>query len=240
MNPKKKENQLFLIPTPISRKKENHVLPEYTIDIIHSLDCFIVEKVQTAQSFLQWINHPKPIHELKFRVLNKKTPEHEVISFVKLLEENPVGLMSEAGAPAVADPGSSFTRLAHGQGYRVVPLIGPSSILLALMASGLNGQKFSFHGYLSRNDSERPGQIQTLERESSKGGFTQIIMDTPHRNLNLFRTLVETLRPSTSLCVAVNITGTDEWIQTARIADWKKREEPILEKKPALFLLNAV
>ena len=233
-----KPNTLYLIPTPIGKRKENHVLPEYTIEIIKSLDCFIVEKPQTSVSFLQWIKHPIPEYEITFRVLNKKTPDHEVYSYLQLLKNGNVGLMSEAGAPGVADPGSGFVSLAHENGYKIVPLIGPSSILLALMASGLNGQQFSFYGYLSLKDDERLAEIRFMEEFSSRTGQTQIFMETPHRNQILFTTLLEYLNPSTKLCVASNITQPDEWIVTRRVADWIQADLPDLQKKPALFLFN--
>ena len=232
-------NTLYLIPTPIGKRKENHVLPEYTIEIIKSLDCFIVEKPQTSVSFLQWIKHPIPEYEITFRVLNKKTPDHEVYSYLQLLKNGNVGLMSEAGAPGVADPGSGFVSLAHENGYKIVPLIGPSSILLALMASGLNGQQFSFYGYLSLRDDERLAEIRFMEEFSNRTGQTQIFMETPHRNQILFTTLLEYLNPSTKLCVASNITQPDEWIVTKRVADWIQADVPDLQKKPALFLFNS-
>lgn len=232
-------NTLYLIPTPIGKRKENHVLPEYTIEIIKSLDCFIVEKPQTSVSFLQWIKHPIPEYEITFRVLNKKTPDHEVYSYLQLLKNGNVGLMSEAGAPGVADPGSGFVSLAHENGYKIVPLIGPSSILLALMASGLNGQQFSFYGYLSLRDDERLAEIRFMEEFSNRTGQTQIFMETPHRNQILFTTLLEYLNPSTKLCVASNITQPDEWIVTKRVADWIQADVPDLQKKPTLFLFNS-
>lgn len=232
-------NTLYLIPTPIGKRKENHVLPEYTIQIIKSLNCFIVEKPQTTISFLQWIKHPLPEFEITFRVLNKKTPGHEVYSYLQLLKNGDVGLMSEAGAPGVADPGSGFVSLAHENGHKVVPLTGPSSILLALMASGLNGQQFSFYGYLSLREDERLAEIRFMEEFSGRSGQTQIFMETPHRNQVLFDILLENLRPSTKLCIASNITQPDEWISTKRVSEWRNSEQPELQKKPALFLFNS-
>ena len=232
-------NKLFLIPTPIAKRKENLVLPEHTVQTIQKLTCFIVEKAQTAQSFLQWINHPTALHDITFRVLNKKTPDHEVISFLKLLDDQSVGLMSEAGAPGVADPGSVFVKLAHEKSIPVVPLVGPSSILLALMASGLNGQQFIFHGYLPREESRRTQKILELERDTQKSGYTHIFMETPHRNSILFDLLLQKLRPSTKLCIAAEITSVDEFIQTNTIKKWKNSSKPDLEKKPALFLINS-
>lgn len=232
-------HSLYLIPTPIGKRKENLVLPEHTIKVIQNLDCFIVEKPQTSISFLKWIGHPLPEYKITFRVLNKKTPDHEVFSYLTLLKNGDVGLMSEAGAPGVADPGSGFVSLAHDNGYRVIPLTGPSSILLALMGSGLNGQQFSFYGYLAINENERHAEIRFLEEFSLKTGQTQIFMETPHRNQTLYQTLLEALNPGTKLCIACNITQEDEFIQTKRVSDWKQADPPELQKKPALFLINS-
>lgn len=233
------DNKLYLIPTPIAKSKQNHVLPDSTVQIIKQLKCFIVEKIQTAQSFLQWINHPVPLHEITFRVLNKKTPAHEIVSFLKLLDDQSVGLMSEAGAPGVADPGAGFTKLVHEKSIQIVPLVGPSSILLALMASGLNGQQFAFHGYLPLDDSKRYQKLHDLEKDSLRSGFTQIFMETPHRNSTLYTLLLDTLRPSTKLCIAANLTSVEEFIQTKIIRNWKNEPKPELQKIPVLFLINA-
>lgn len=228
--------KLYLIPTPIFKQKENVSLPQHTIDKIREIRCFIVEKPQTALSFLQWIDHPVPIHEITFRVLNKKTPDHEVYSYLKLLKEQDTGILSEAGAPGVADPGARLVSLAHENNIRVVPLTGPSSILLALMGSGLNGQTFAFHGYLPINKPQRQKRIQSLQTESTQKKQTQIIMETPHRNEDVFREMLNQLHPSTLLCIANNLTSPDEFIQTRSVGYWKKAEEPNFNKKPTLFL----
>lgn len=233
------EHTLYLIPTPIARRKENLVLPEHTIEIIRSLNIFVVEKMQTTQSFLQWINHPIPDYKQTYRVLNKKTPDHEVISFLQLLKDGDVGLMSEAGAPGVADPGAKLVDLAHQNNYSVQPLVGPSSILLALMGSGLNGQSFAFHGYLPIQENQRKNRIQELERESATSSQTQIFMETPHRNMSLLSQLLHTCRPSTKLCIACNLTADDQFLKTRRITDWKNSSQPDLQKKPCLFLLSS-
>lgn len=232
-------HNLYLLPTPIGRTKENNSLPQYTIDVIQKLDCFIVEKSQTALSFLQWINHPKPFHEITFRVLNKKTPDHEIFSFIKLLENNDAGIMSEAGAPGVADPGARLVKLAHEHNINVIPLVGPSSILLALMASGLNGQSFSFRGYLPIDPYKRQKAIGDLETESKGKNMTQIFMETPHRNMVLFDILLKTLKPLTLLSIACNVTMPDQLIKTKSVYDWKRLSAPDLQKKPALFLILA-
>lgn len=233
------QNTLYLIPTPIAKRRENLVLPEHTLSIIRSLNCFVVEKMQTAESFLQWIKHPVKIYEQTFRVLNKKTPDHEIVSFIQLLENENVGLMSEAGAPAVADPGAKLVHLAHQHNYKVVPLVGPSSILLALMGSGLNGQSFTFHGYLPIDNRKREQSIRELEKESAQQKRTQIFMETPHRNSVLYNQLLQSCRPSTKLCLACNLTSVDPFLSTKTILDWKSGPLPELEKKPALFLLYA-
>lgn len=233
------DHTLYLIPTPITKRKENLVLPEHTLSIVRSLNSFVVEKMQTAESFLKWVKHPVPTYKQTFRVLNKKTPDHEIISFLQLLKEGDVGLMSEAGAPAVADPGSKLVSLAHQQNYTVVPLVGPSSILLALMGSGLNGQSFAFHGYLPIKDREREQSIRTLEKESNTQNRTQIFMETPHRNAVLFDQLLSTCRPSTKLCIACNLTAEDQFLNTKSIFEWKSSDAPDMQKKPALFLIYA-
>lgn len=204
--------------------------------MIRKIRCFIVEKPQTALSFLQWINHPVPFHEITFRVLNKKTPDHEVFSYLKLLKEQDTGVLSEAGAPGVADPGARLVSLAHENNIRVIPLTGPSSILLALMGSGLNGQTFAFHGYLPINKPKRQKMIRLLEEESSRKKQTQVIMETPHRNEELFKELLSSLKPSSLLCIANNLTAPDEFLQTKSVGNWKKEAEPDFNRKPTLFL----
>lgn len=230
-------SKLYLIPTPVFRQKENEVLPEHTLAIARSISVFVVEKVQPALSFLQWIEHPKNDYELTLRVLNKKTPAHEVAGFLKLFEQGDVGLMSDAGAPAVADPGSQLVKLAHERGIEVVPLTGPSSILLALMGSGLDGQRFSFDGYLPLDDKKRVQRIQELEKRSYAERMTQIVMETPHRNHMLFQLLLSTLDPETHLCVACNLTAPDGWIRTSRVYEWMQQPQPDVMQKPALYVI---
>lgn len=230
-------NRLWLIPTPLGKQKKNTVLPEETVRIIHSLDCFVVEKPQTALGFLRWIGHPVPDYQLTIRVLNKRTPDHEVHSFLKLLEERPVGLLSEAGAPGVADPGARLVRLAHSRNYPIVPLVGPSSILLALMASGLNGQSFAFHGYLPLDEKKRDQKLRELEGESLRLNRTQIFMETPFRNEALFQQIMQSCKSGTLLSISCQLTLPDEFISTKTIYEWKKSAMPDIQKKPALFMI---
>lgn len=230
---------LYLIPTPLGKTRQNHVIPEYTIQVIHRIDCFVVENVKNAVSFLKWIGHPLPDYKITFRVLNKKTPQQEVFSFVRLLEENDVGLLSDAGAPAVADPGANLVTMAHDAGHRVVPLTGPSSILLALMASGLNGQNFAFTGYLPINANERRTSLSELELESRQKNRTQIFMETPHRNQEMYQDIISVCQPETKLCIASEITLPGEKVETKPVYKWRKKSDPELKGLPALFLIHS-
>lgn len=232
-------NRLYLIPTPLARQRENHVLPEHTLEVVRGLTRFIVENVRTAQGFLQWIDHPLKPYEPEFRVLNRKTPDHEVFSFLKFLESGDVGILSEAGAPGVADPGARLVRMAHMRNLPVVPLTGPSSILLALMGSGLDGQRFAFHGYLPRKEGKSSSAIRELEKHSLHQKQTQIVMETPFRNNATLQTLLSTLHPETDLCIAANLTHPDEFLHTKPVATWKESESPDLHNIPALFLFLA-
>ncbi|MEX0770610.1 MAG: SAM-dependent methyltransferase [Balneolaceae bacterium] len=228
---------LYLIPVPLGKRRENLVLPEHTLETVRNLNAFIVENIRHAQSFLQWVNHPVPPYNIEFRVLNKKTPEEEVYGFLKLLEKGDVGLFSEAGAPGVADPGALLVKMAHNAGHRVVPLTGPSSILLALMASGMNGQQFAFHGYLPVDESKRKNRITELEQESTRLNQTQIFMETPHRNDPLLESLIGTCQSDTQICIACNLTLPDEQIISSPVYRWKQRKIPSFKGKPAIFLM---
>lgn len=228
---------LYLIPTPIGKAKQNNVLPEYTVQVIHSLNSFVVENVKNAIGFLKWIDHPLPDYKITFRVLNKKTPQQEVFSFVKLLEKEDVGLLSDAGAPAVADPGSTLVKMAHDAGHRITPLTGPSSILLALMASGLNGQNFAFNGYLPIHEKKRKLALSELELESRQKNRTQIFMETPHRNMEMYQDIISVCHPETELCIASELTLAGENIETKPIYKWRKISAPELKGVPALFLI---
>lgn len=228
---------LYLIPTPLGKTKQNRVIPEYTVQIIHRIDCFVVENVKNAVSFLKWIGHPLPDYKITFRVLNKKTPQQEAFSFIRLLDENDVGLLSDAGAPGVADPGAILVKMAHDAGHRIIPLTGPSSILLALMASGLNGQGFAFNGYLPINAKERRTALTQLEIESQKMNRTQIFMETPHRNPEMYQDIISVCHPETNLCIASELTLPGENVETKPIYKWRKKPAPELKGLPALFLI---
>jgi len=231
---------LYLIPCTLGDTPAGQVLPQHVIDIARHLRHFVVEHPKGARQFLSALKPEQPIQSLHFDSLNEHTPSSELAGLLApLLAGHDVGIISEAGCPGVADPGADLVRLAHRHGIRVVPLVGPSSILLALMASGLNGQCFAFHGYLPVDDTERRKAIATLEAESARRKQTQMFIETPYRNEKMFGALISHCRPQTRLCVATDITLPSEQIATHSIAQWKTQPAPQLNKRPSMFLLLA-
>lgn len=231
---------LYLIPCTLGDTPASQVLPQHVIGIARKLKHFVVEHPKTARQFLSMLKHEQPIQSLHFATLNEHTVAKELSGLLTpLLSGEDVGLISEAGCPGVADPGADLVSLAHRHGIRVIPLVGPSSILLALMASGLNGQRFAFHGYLPIADEERRIAITALEAESAKRKQTQLFIETPYRNEKLFGALLACCRPQTLLCVASEVTLPAEMIRTCSIAQWKSQPIPQLNKRPSLFLLFA-
>jgi 16S rRNA (cytidine1402-2'-O)-methyltransferase len=229
---------LYLIPTFLADGTANQVLSPQVLDAIRKSDTFFVENVRTARRFISSLRLGKVIDTLEFFELTKGTPEAETREQLKGLPPHAqVGVISEAGCPGVADPGAVAVRLAHQMGFRVVPLVGPSSILLALMASGFSGQSFTFHGYLPIEKAERRKAIVHLEKEAGFKRATQIFMETPFRNNQLFATILENCSLDTLVCVACNITAPDEFILTLPVKEWKKRV-PDLHKKPTIFLIG--
>jgi 16S rRNA (cytidine1402-2'-O)-methyltransferase len=229
---------LYIIPIPISETEPKKVLSENTIDVSSNLRCFVVEKTKTARQFLRKIDKSFPIDDSKFYELNKHQQyefEDEVIE--KLLKGQNVGLMSEAGYPGIADPGSGVVKKAHQKNINVVSLIGPSSIFLALATSGLNGQGFTFNGYLPKNESERVKKIKHLNQLIRQNGFAQIFIETPYRNQSMFNDLIKHSFEDILLTIAEDITGKQEWIKTKTINDWKKQKKQ-LPKIPCVFILG--
>lgn len=213
------------------------VLPEGTLSIIRSLEYFIAEEIRTARRFLIRAGIKKHIDELNFLVFNEHSRDHDIHEYLTAaMQGHDIGLLSEAGVPCVADPGSLIVRVAHRQGIRVVPLTGPSSILLALMASGFNGQNFAFIGYLPADKYLRVKKIRELEKLILEKDQTQIFIETPYRNVQVFESLISVCRPETQLCLATNISGTDEVIKSLSIAEWSA-VKPDIRKKPTIFLL---
>jgi 16S rRNA (cytidine1402-2'-O)-methyltransferase len=225
-----------MLPCPIGDGAPLDVLPAANIEIMRSLDYFIVENVRSARRFLSRAGiRPEA---LEFVELNEHTRPEEVGRLIEpLLAGRSAGVLSEAGVPGVADPGADVAALCHRHGVRVVPLVGPSSILLALMASGLNGQSFAFNGYLPVKQPERGAAIRTLERRAQSERQSQIFIETPYRNGRLFDDLLAACRPATQLCIAASLTEPDEFIRTLPVAEWRTSPRPALDKRPAIFII---
>ncbi len=229
---------LYLIPVPISDSPADEVIPRSQIDLLNRLEHFIVEDIRTARRQLRKMGFTGVIDDLSFYLLNEHTADSELHKLLLPLESgHSTGLMSEAGLPGVADPGSEYIRLVHQSGFRVRPLVGPSSIFLALMASGLNGQQFRFQGYLPVKKDMRIRELRKLEKKSAETGETQIFMETPYRNMAVFEDIISHCKPSTLLCIAADITDDIEWIRTKTIAEWKNNR-PDIHKHPAIFVLS--
>ena len=229
---------LYLLPTALGDTAWQAYLPQETRDTACRLTHFIAENAKTARAEFKRIGHPQPLRDLAIEQIPEKLPAAEIERLLApLLGGHDVGLMSEAGCPGVADPGALLVRRTHALGLAVKPLVGPSSLLLALMASGLDGQRFAFHGYLPQREPERGRKIAELERESQRHGQTQIFIETPYRNATLFAALLSACRPATLLCLASNLTLATETILTKAIADWRKASPPQLDKRPTVFLM---
>jgi len=228
---------LFLIPTTLGDMATSKALPDYNKTIILSLKHFIVENIRTTRRFLKKLEPSIDINALTFFTLNKHTSIESIDDFLKPIEEgNSVGIISEAGCPAIADPGSEVVAIAHRKNIRVIPLVGPSSILLALMASGFNGQSFAFHGYLPIDNEERIKALKMLEQRMYAENQTQLFIETPYRNGKIFDDILKTCKPGTKLCIAADISLDSEYIKTCSVADWKSRK-PDLAKRPCIFAL---
>lgn len=228
---------LYLIPTPLAETAPQ-LLPSTALETVRSLDHFICEKAKTARRFIKAIGHPKPISELFFEEIDEREPTAAPHFFIeKIKNGHSIGLVSEAGCPGVADPGAEIVALAHKNGIKVEPLVGPSSILLALMASGMNGQRFCFHGYLSPKRPELATDFRRLEQESEQRDQTQIFIETPYRNNAFVETALATLQPDTFFCIAVDLTAPTQFVHSQRVSDWKKTKLPELHKRPAIFLI---
>lgn len=235
------KSSLFLIPTPLGDYAPNNVLPAPVLDRIGSLRLFFVEELRTARRFLSAAGHKGHIDELELLELNEHTTREQIEAYALRLDGQDAGLISEAGLPAVADPGALLVALAHEHGVHVVPMTGPSSLMLALMASGLNGQCFAFTGYLPVKAQARREAIAAAERTSARLQQSQIIIETPYRNDALLKDLLETCRPGTRLCIAADLTCPDETVLTQTIARWQQevRQGFSICKRPCVFVLLA-
>ena len=231
---------LHLIPVSLGEAAPERWLPADARALAGSLDTYVAENAKTARAFLKQIGTVRPLQEITIHTLTPKTDTAQIQQWLAPVRQGrDLGLVSEAGCPAVADPGAGIVAAAHRLGITVRPWVGPSSILLGLMASGLDGQRFAFHGYAPVDPAERARQLRAWEQHSARHHQTQLLIETPYRNAAMFATLLATLRADTRLCVARSLTTGDEWVRTFSIADWKTRPAPELDKRPTLFLYLA-
>jgi len=231
--------KLYLIPTTLGEVTEPlEVLPLSVKKVIEQVDYFIVENEKSARRFIKKVSPKKSQSSLHLMLLDKYAKEIETSKYLDVCKQGiHIGLLSEAGVPAIADPGASIVKLAHDNGIQVVPLVGPSSILMAMMASGMNGQNFAFNGYLPIDKGDRKKAIKDLERLSKDKNQSQIFIETPYRNEKLFADLKVVLTPTTQLCIAADITLPSEYIKTLEVRNWK-HQKPDLHKKPAIFIIQ--
>ena len=232
---------IYMIPCPISDERGVwDVLPKTNLDIMNSLDYFIVENIRSARRFLSRAGVERKIDELEFVELNEHTTSSADVERMlrPVLEGRSAGVISEAGVPGVADPGADIVALAHRYDVRVVPLVGPSSILMSVMASGLNGQSFAFVGYLPIKDGERQRRLKDLEHRARTEYQAQLFIEAPYRNVKLFDTLLKCLSPQMRLTVAADITSPQEFICTRTVAEWRKSQMPDIAKRPTIFILG--
>jgi len=235
----KYSSKLYLIPSPLGDGAPSDVLPASLLQALPTIHKYVVEEVRTARRFLSAAGLKGHIDQLEFHTLNEHTKPAEVEALLSLFEDGaPVGLISEAGLPAVADPGARLVALCHTQGIEVVPFVGPSSLMMALMSSGLDGQSFAFAGYIPAKPDERKEALKQLEKRSFHQ--TQILIETPYRNDSLFKDMLGVLRDSTKVCVAANLTCPDQFIRTQTVGQWKKLREFSIGKRPCVFLFQAV
>lgn len=230
---------LYLLPTPLSEGEFSDCLTQKELDIIAGLDCFVVEELRTARRFLSAAGKRGQVESLELHELNEHTTPEQLSRLAAIFEGGRnVGLLSEAGLPAVADPGAALVEICHAKGIKVVPLVGPSSLMMALMASGLNGQSFAFRGYLPAKTPERKKALQDIEKLSARLHQSQLFIETPYRNDAMLTDILDCCNGSTKLCIAVNITAPDEDIRTLSVAQWKKNK-PTIGKRPCVFILLA-
>ncbi len=233
------KGKLYLIPSPLGENDPAEVIPAPVLDKLQEIRTFVVEETRTVRRYLSKAGLKGHIGELEFHQLNEHTSQAEIESYISLFEDgNDVGLISEAGLPAVADPGAQLVALAHKHGIEVVPFVGPSSLMMALMSSGLNGQSFAFCGYLPAKTDERRSRLRAIEKISASHSQTQIFIETPYRNDQLFSDILSSCLPGTRICAAINITMPDAFIKTMTVAQWKQNKITI-GKRPCVFCLLA-
>ncbi len=231
---------LYMVPVTLGDDNLSYVIPADVIKLIQSLEYFVVENEKSARRFLGSVKTNKPVRELNFQLLNEHSAEKDLPALIApLLAGHDVGMLSEAGCPGVADPGATLTALAHRKGIKVAPLVGPSSILLSLMASGFNGQQFTFLGYLPSDKAARINKLKDIEKQSQRLNETQIFIETPYRNQHMLEDILASCGANTKLCIARNVSLETEFVVSKTIAEWGKSELPDLHKQPTVFLLLA-
>lgn len=233
------ETALYLIPVTLGETEIQKVLPSYNHDIIVEIKHFIVENIRSARRFLKKVEKNIDIDELTFFELNRHTDRNIIGEYlVPLKKGESVGIISEAGCPAIADPGADVVSIAQSKGYKVVPLVGPSSIILSVMASGFNGQSFAFNGYLPVEVPQRIKALKKLENKVWNENQTQLFIETPYRNAKMMETIFSSLRPQTKVCIGAGITCDEEFIKTKTVEQWKKEKLPELGKIPCIFVIG--
>jgi len=231
---------LYMVPVTLGDDNLSFVIPADVIQLVKGLEYFVVENEKSARRFLATVKSNKPVRELNFQLLNEHTAEKDLPELIApLLAGHNVGMLSEAGCPGIADPGATLAALAHRKGIKVSPLVGPSSILLSLMASGFNGQQFTFLGYLPSDKAARVTKLKEIEKQSERLNETQIFIETPYRNQHMLEDILASCNANTKLCIARNVSLEVELVVSKTIAEWKKNALPDLHKQPTVFLLIA-
>lgn len=230
--------KLYLLPTPLG-ENALHTIPPYVVELIHKIEHIVAERAKTARRFIKATGTPRPMPTYQVSELNDRTPQSDLGKMLQpIFEGKDVGIMSEAGCPGVADPGARLVKLAHQKGVEVVPMVGPSSILLALMASGMNGQNFCFQGYLPAKVNELGSALKKLEQKAHREKQTQLFIEAPYRNRQVMEQALKSLSNETLFCIAMDLTLETEFISTKKIKDWKRAALPELHKRPAIFLIG--
>lgn len=229
--------KIYLIPTTLGENNIDFCIPKDAQEIILKLRCFAVENIKTARRYLRKIDPNFPIDDCTFFELNKRTQREDIDFFIKQITENEIGIISEAGCPGIADPGSELVKIAHEKRWEVSPLVGPSSIFLTLMSSGFNGQEFTFHGYIPKDRKDRIRFLHQIEQKVEKFGSSEIFMETPFRNNHVIEDLLNHLKSTSKLCIGKEVATSNEVVKTKSIADWKKKV-PNLQKTPCIFIIG--
>jgi len=229
--------KLYLIPMTLGDTPLDGVIPRDVQDLCKEIKIFIVENIRTTRRYLKKIDKSIDIDSLCFLELNKHTKKEEISSYLNKIKEGDIGIISEAGCPGVADPGADIVEIAHRKNIQVVPLVGPSSILMVVMASGFNGQSFAFNGYIPIKSGERAKKLNELERISKQNNQTQVFIEAPYRNIGMFEDIIKTCNKNTMLCIACDISTEDEYIKSMSVGEWKKIKPDIFHKRPAIFAI---